>query len=122
MIVKNVFFVLTIITLFGCYTSPEIPGLNKDLWLAEIISCDDSKVSMAELIVDNDEFILGSGQAIIKQLLGQPSENELYNRNQKFFHYNITAGDSCTNIEKQLRLSIRFDALDRAKEVLILQE
>ncbi|MEQ8239844.1 MAG: hypothetical protein RIA69_11565 [Cyclobacteriaceae bacterium] len=119
--IKNCIGIIVLISLTSCYTTADIPGFDQEAWLTEITTCNDDKVKQAELIVANEILLLSSGQAIIKKLLGQPAENELYNRNQKFFHYNLTAGDTCSNVEKQLRLSIRFDALDRAKEIIILE-
>ncbi|MFT6857338.1 MAG: hypothetical protein ACJA0X_003327 [Cyclobacteriaceae bacterium] len=118
---KYYILLLTTLVLSSCYVTTDIPQFDQEKWLKGIQNCDDSLVSLAEIIVANDTLLLTSGQAIIKQLLGQPAENELYNRNQKFFHYNLTGDDSCANVEKQLRLSIRFDALDRAKEFIILE-
>lgn len=73
---------------------------------------------MAQFIIENQDKLLGEGQAEVKGLLGQPDEHELYRRNQKFFYYDLTpTKDIC----QYRRLSIRFDALDRVKELMIIE-
>lgn len=114
---KNIHIVILILGLSGCYSIPEIDGFDESAWNAQITDCDQGKVQQAEIILDQQDLLLGEGQAEIKTLLGQPSEHELYRRNQKFFYYDLTP-QSCTEAK---RLSIRFDALDRVKEVLIIE-
>ena len=77
-------------------------------------------MDLANILVEHKDQLLGEGQTQIKKLLGQPDEHELYKRTEKFFYYNLTPGDTC-DIETPRRLSIRFDALDRAKEVMIIE-
>lgn len=110
-----------LLLLVSCYSIPEIEGFNKAEWAAPLRECDDSKEEIARLILKNEALLLGEGQAEIKALLGDPDANELYVRNQKFLYYNLTASDSCPNVDKALRLSIRFDALDRVKELTIVE-
>lgn len=113
-------YLITLIALCSCYSSPKIEGFDPDLWKVEIKYCDQSKVALAEILVKHKEKLLGEGQTKIKKFLGQPSKHELYRRTEKFFYYNLTPGDTC-DIETPQRLSIRFDALDRAKEIMIIE-
>lgn len=118
---KPPIYLLGIILLVSsCYSTPKIEGFDPDVWKVEIKYCDQSKVALAQVLVDHKEQLLGAGQAQVKKYLGQPNEHELYRRTQKFFYYNLTPGDTC-EIEQPQRLSIRFDALDRAKEIMIIE-
>lgn len=108
------------IILVSCYSTPQIEGFDEREWRTEIQRCDQSKVTLARLLIENQEQLLGEGQAEIKALLGNPYANELYQRNQKFFYYKLTPPDTCANVEEELQLSIRFDALDRVKELMII--
>ncbi|MFY0600544.1 MAG: hypothetical protein JXR03_12805 [Cyclobacteriaceae bacterium] len=112
---------LTLTFLFSCYPKIKIEGFEQEKWNQNIKSCDENKVAIADLIISQEDKLLSKGQAEIKQLLGQPDEHELYRRNQKFFHYHLTAGDSCSQIKTQRKLSILFDALDRSKELMITE-
>lgn len=109
-----------LITLLSCYPKIKVPGFDENRWNADL-TCEENRVELAKLLLQHQDQILGKGQAEIKALLGQPQEHELYNRNQKFFFYNLTGGDSCGNIEIFYRLSVKFDAIDRAKELMIEQ-
>lgn len=106
-----------LLTLSGCYSIPEIPGFEKEGWQAALSDCSGNREEMATILVANEEKLLAEGQAEIKALLGQPEEHELYNRNQKFFYYDLSKA-GCQPIQR--RLSVRFDALDRVKEVSII--
>lgn len=108
------------ILLSSCYSTPTIPGFKPEVWKVPITYCDQSKMELANVLIENKEQLLGEGQAQIKQLLGKPDEQELYRRTEKFYYYNLTPGDTCA-IETSRRLSIRFDALDRAKEIMIIE-
>lgn len=117
---KYLSFTGIILLLTSCYSVPEIDGFDKEEWLADFESCEDTKLALARTIIAHQELILGEGQAEVKALLGQPSEHELYRRNQKFFYYNLTPTQDSCEITGQ-RLSIRFDALDRVKELMIIE-
>jgi len=105
------------ILLNGCYSIPQIDGFDKDQWMSEITNCEENKLDQAQLLIDQVDKLYSEGEAEIKGLLGSPDEHELYQRNQKFFYYNLTLKDC----PEPKRLSLRFDALDRLKEVLIIE-
>ncbi|MEP4531600.1 MAG: hypothetical protein ABJ004_00845 [Cyclobacteriaceae bacterium] len=111
---------LLVVFCFSCYPKIKIEGFDGEKWKQPITTCQEDKIGLAELVVANQGNVLGKGQAEIKQFLGQPDEHELYRRNQKFFYYNLTAGDTCENLRVR-RLSVLFDALDRAKEVMVTE-
>lgn len=111
---------LTLVTLLACYPKINVTGFDENQWNADL-TCNQDRYDMGQLLVENQATILGKGQAEIKQLLGQPQEHELYNRNQKFFFYDLTTRDSCQNIKILYRLSVKFDAIDRAKELVIIE-
>lgn len=108
--------ILCALLLQSCYSIPEIEGFDESSWLSKIEGCETKKLHLAKLLVEQESMLLSEGEAEIKGLLGAPDEHELYSRNQKFFYYNLTT-DDCNPAQ---RLSIRFDALDRVKEVMII--
>lgn len=109
-------FLVLILSFSSCYSVPEIAGFSADIWNKPISGCDAEKLQQAEILVQEEAKLLSKGEAQIKKLLGAPDEHELYDRNQKFFYYDLNAKD-CNPGQ---RLSIRFDALDRVKEVMII--
>lgn len=106
-----------LITLQGCYSIPNIEGFDSAQWNKKLKSCNDNRLSQAEILIEQADKLYAEGEAEIKTLLGNPSEHELYERNQKFFYYNLTP----ENCPEGRRLSVRFDALDRVKEVMIIE-
>lgn len=56
----------------------------------------------------------------VVQLLGRPDENQLLERNQKFYTYYLEPGPLCENSkEGAKKLILRFNAMGLAKEVMI---
>ncbi|MFY0605405.1 MAG: hypothetical protein JXR10_01750 [Cyclobacteriaceae bacterium] len=110
--------VLLVLGLSACYSIPDLEGFDRDSWNEN--ACDKPRSAQQDLIIMQKEKLYKEGQAEIKTLFGQPDEHELYNRNQKFFYYNLSSPE-CNQEGKKLRLSIKFDALDRVKEVLIIE-
>lgn len=119
----KIIYLFTALLLFACSSasSPEIAGFDVEAWKSRINDCSQSKVAMAETLIQHQDKLLGKGQSAIKSYLGAPYANELYQRNQKFFYYKLTAGDTCASVDKPLMLSIRFDAIDRVKELMIVE-
>lgn len=113
---KNLLLSALLLFLASCYSIPEISDFNQEAWENEAITCENKRLEQAQTLVDQSDKLLGEGEAEIKELLGKPSEHELYTRNQKFFYYNLHQQD-CPEAR---RLSIKFDALDRAKEIRII--
>ncbi len=93
--------------------APEIEGFDSDSWEKSLEECDNYRKENAfRLTSQNGDPLLTKNQNEIKSLLGNPSRHRLFNRNQKFFYYNL----DCNNDQV---LSIRFDALGRVKEVMV---
>jgi hypothetical protein len=105
----------------GCGNSlPQFDSLDLTAWKEDKHACGAYRSSHVEEIKSQKEKLLALKESQIIELLGRPDRNELYKRNQKFFHYNLEADSSCSNAKSSaLRLSIRFNAMGLAKEVAI---
>ena len=118
---KNIFFILSIAFLSSsCYKTISVDGFDKDRWLQSRNECDPYREEISDLLIENQEILLESTQNEIESLLGQASEHELYQRNQKFFHYRLTPLDSCGSYETVKYLSVRFNAIGRANLVQVM--
>lgn len=117
---KNILFLLVFVFLSSCYNSLSIEGFDKDQWLNYEKNCSTYRLEKAQLIIDNQEVLLKGTQNEVESLLGKAGEHELYERNQKFFHYRLTPPDSCGDSETIQYLSIRFNAIGRANLVQIM--
>lgn len=108
---------LLLLIITSCNSSPEIPGLDLDKWNSSEV-CSDYRIEGAEIIEANEEVLLSLTQAEIEGLFGVVPRHQLWNRNEKFFYYPVTK--DCSEGVEDTNLFIRFDALGRAKEVLVL--
>jgi len=106
---------------FSCGKSlPEIEKLDLEAWRKDKNACENYRSKNIESIRTQKEKFLALNESQIIELLGRPDRNELYKRNQKFFHYYLEAAKDCSNAkENASRLIIRFNAMGLAKEVAI---
>ena len=117
---KKITFILLIISISSCYSSITMDGFDKEQWVTYEEDCSTYRLDVSDLIVEQQDVILKGTQNEIESLLGKPSEHELYNRNQKFFHYRLTPPDECGAYETVQYLSIRFNAIGRANLVQVM--
>ena len=104
----------------SCYKKLNLEGFDEVQWTNYTSSCDSYRLEIADYIVENQSLLLEGTQNEIESLLGQPEEHELYQRNQKYFHYRLNPPDSCGQYEALSFLSIRFNAIGRANLVQVM--
>ncbi len=105
----------------GCgKATPDIQGIDLQNWKEDQLGCKGIRKSMIEEFRSQKNKLLGLSEMEIIKLLGRPDENELYKRNQKFYHYYLEPSPACGDtISNSIRLNIRFNAMGLAKEVAI---
>lgn len=107
--------ILGLWVLTGCYSAPDIDGFDIEKWESAIENCTDYRMDKAgEFLDQHSDKIVGLNQNEIKELLGNPSRHQLFNRNQKFFFYSL-------NCDVTHELRIRYDALGRVKELQVIE-
>jgi len=113
------FMVLAIIVA-GCGKPlPELNNIDLEKWKNDKFACGHEREKMRESLTAQTDKLKGLSQDDVVKLLGRPDENELYKRNQKFFYYYLTPGKKCNQDSVPQKLSLRFNAMGFAKEVLI---
>jgi hypothetical protein len=110
-----------VLILYGCSKPlPVLENVNVADWKADPNGCLGKRTSMEQAIRGQKEKLLTLSETEVIALLGMPDRNELYKRNQKFFYYFITASSGCpTPAEREVKLSIRFNAVGLVKEVTL---
>jgi hypothetical protein len=108
---------LVLLVISACQKSPNVPGFDTDKWKAAAV-CSNERMDLAEVIVKNEASLLSATQPDIEALLGVAPKHELHGRNEKFFYYPISK--DCLDSTENQSLFLRFDALGRVKEVLIV--
>lgn len=109
-----------IIWLLSCSTSISL-DIDRDKWVADYEGCAGYRMDVYETIIQEKENLLGLSSKKILDLLGNPDKNELYKRNQKFFVYRLSPGNSCgtQKSEEDLFLIFRFNAMGLANEIYL---
>ncbi len=106
-----------LVVLTSCYQTLSLDGFDKERWKKP--ECTTYRLESADLLIQNEALLLSATQNEIESLLGKAEEHELYERNQKFFHYRLTPPDSCGSYSTKKYLTVRFNAIGRANEVLL---
>lgn len=115
-------FLLCLFILVSCGKPlPTIEGIELRAWQQDKDACNGKRTATISLLREQKNKLLGLDEMKVVKLLGKPDENELYKRNEKFFHYFLEPSEKCNTRGKKapLRLNIRFNAMGLAKEVLV---
>ena len=108
------YFSCLIIVLCSCYPAPKLTGFDQNQWDEDLIECPTYRATQgAPLLINQKDIVLGSNQNEIIALLGSPTKQRLDKRNRKFFFYQL-------NCENTIELSIRFNAIGAAKEIMLI--
>ncbi len=97
---------------------PEL-SINMQAWQRDIDGCAGYRAQQQQALEGELTKLKGLSQMQIVKVLGKPDQNELYKRNQKFFYYWLSGSPKCAEKQMAKRLSVRFNAMGYAKEVLI---
>jgi hypothetical protein len=101
------------ILLTSCYSAPEVEGFERDVWDSALTDCSDYRYEfVSDFVQRDDNAVITSNQNEVKALFGNPTRHRLFNRNQKFFYYQL----NCDNTHE---MAVRFDALGRVKEITL---
>lgn len=98
---------------------PQIASFDLEAWRKDTDGCTGFRAQHQAALEAEAMQMRGLSQMQIVHLLGKPDQNELYKRNQKFFYYWISGSPACTGKKAVRRLSVRFNAMGYAKEILI---
>jgi len=100
---------------------PDLKEIDKKSFIEDKNGCLHRRRSMIEAIQQQKDKLLALDEMQVVALLGKPDHNELYKRNQKFYHYYLHPAPECSDVTDtiSLRLVIRFNAMGLAKEVSV---
>ena len=116
---------LSLILFSSCSTQiPKIIGLDYIKWINDKYGCKGEREKMIKILNQNKEKFLRFNQNQMIDIFGRPENQTLYSRGQTIFYYFIKynsecGGDDIRSEDAQIKLEIRFDALNRSKEVYI---
>jgi outer membrane protein assembly factor BamE (lipoprotein component of BamABCDE complex) len=109
-----------LLTVFACNKPlPRLETLDMKAWQEDTDGCSGYRANQQMALQNELAKLKGLSQMQIVNVLGKPDQNELYKRNQKFFYYWLSGSPVCADKQAAKRLSVRFNAMGYAKEVLI---
>ena len=117
--------VLSLCILTSCITTaPKIDNLDYEKWELDKFGCSGERMKMVRLLVENKEEFFRYRQNQIIDILGKPDNLTLYERGQTIYFYYIKYHPNCPNVpyraeEERIKLELRFDALNRSKELYV---
>ena len=116
---------LSLCILTSCKTAaPKIDNLDYEKWELDKFGCSGERMKMVRLLVENKEEFFRYRQNQIIDILGKPDNLTLYERGQTIYFYYIKYHPNCANVpyraeEERIKLELRFDALNRSKELYV---
>lgn len=115
------FFLLVVLLLCECARpTPAFQEVDWDVWKSDPDGCAGKRIAFVEPLQRQRDLFKSLSEMDIVKLMGKPDQNELYQRNQKFYSYFFQAGTECDHPhEGALRIIIRFNAMGLAKEITI---
>lgn len=113
---KIIFLLMLIFSACG-KPLPELENMDLEIWKADRNGCKHDREKMIAPLKEQKDKLKGLSEDDIIKLLGRPDQNELWKRNQKFYKYFIEPGGPCQQDSADVILSIRFNAMNLAKEV-----
>lgn len=118
-------YALTIsVLLIGCSASPPpLEAFDSNRWKADTEACLGQRAKLVTSLLSQKEKLLAISEREMVARLGKPDKNELYEHNQKFYYYYLTAGPACVKSDSTARLlEIRFNATGVSSEILEVVE
>ena len=114
-------FLLLLYLAFSCGKPlPQFENMDMAKWRNDKNGCKGDRVKMLPALNEQKGKLKALSEDEILELLGRPDQNELWKRNQKFYHYFLEASIKCDSTKKYAqKLTIRFNAMKLAKEVVI---
>ena len=121
MLQRHSLLLLVLLVISCSKPPPTLQNFDTEKWKADKNGCSgERKLLLAALDAQRND-LLGFEELQLVELLGRPDQNELSKRNQKFYFYFIDPAPVCDEKggKKPKKLTIRFNAMGLAKEVLI---
>lgn len=111
---------LVFMAMSSCTKKVDVGDFDTEAWQADSQGCTGERATMTEAIMKLKPQLLELYQKSVIEVLGQPEEQELYERSQTYYIYYIDPAGDCENSQENPRkLMVRFTALGIANEVNI---
>jgi len=102
----------------------DVTNFDQQAWRSDTNGCSGQRITMVGNLIQQQNALLRHTQNDIEAYLGKPDEHELYEKSRKYFYYYLEPNEKCNTDSTQqtpTRLSIRFNAMGFANEILIIR-
>lgn len=119
---KLLSYFIVFTTLFASCSNPlpTLEGVDTEVWKADRNGCKGDRIKMMEAIDSQKEKLKKLSEMDLIELLGRPDQNQLLERNQKFYKYYLEPGSPCgQSMGDPKMLILRINAMGLTKETLL---
>lgn len=117
---RKIFVLILIAGSFACTRTRQFENFNSEQWKSDKGGCKGLRSAMISNLSSIKDELKGFSQKEVVDILGQPDQRELFERNQIYYTYFIDPGVNCEKTGENLKIfTIRFSAINRANELLI---
>ena len=113
-------FFLLLWCLCSCQKAVDIPNFDEKAFRQDTKGCSGIRKKMKDELFDIRDALKGLSADQVQATLGNPDQEDLADRNQKYFIYFIEPSSECQHPEtgkKPLTMYVRFSALNYATEI-----
>ncbi|PSR53036.1 hypothetical protein AHMF7605_05590 [Adhaeribacter arboris] len=108
----------------GCRPKISFPDFNSQAWMSDSFACQSVRSKMIPELKKIKSKLEGLATTQVMGVLGKPDGEALLASNERIYYYYLQPGSQCQNsreLSTANKLMVRFDALERVKEVLFEQ-
>jgi len=107
----------------NCSTEKEgIQGFDQHSWMQDHNGCQGKRIGQLALVKASKNELKGFSAESIDRLFGKPDTRDLDKRHKLYYTYNIAGASECAmDSSQRIYLQIRFNAMNKADELIIFQ-
>ena len=112
--------ILSVFFIVAC--SSERVDFNTEAWALDTYGCNGVRITMLDQVKSIKDDLKGRSSESIDDLFGKPDLTDLDKRHKLYYYYYLSGGEKCeTSNGEKVYLQIRFNAINRADELIIFQ-
>lgn len=121
MVKKLLLFSVLIIVSTACSNQKELEGFDISAWQADPNGCQGKRISLLTSLKERKEEMISWNSEDIDRVLGTPDSKDLDKRNRLYYQYDLKGSDKCEGDSSRVYLQIRFNAINRADELIVFE-
>ncbi|MDX2194820.1 MAG: hypothetical protein NW207_00250 [Cytophagales bacterium] len=117
---KNIILLSITIFLASCYRETKFKKFNPEYWKNDYNGCDGNREVQIKYLYDEKNVLIGVTEFQLREILGKPNKQYIYDRNKKKYIYYTSPGKQCHYVKYDAKILIAdMDALNRVVQFTI---